>query len=199
VVKNNGIPPALSSVQHCVPWFTSTFARRAGLGVLSLCVVMLYVTHRRAGSGGKQARFYYKEAPRIAAAYSGAVPPLVELDDGIVAFTTGAKSLSGWGLAIDKAAVPFVRGPGKRRGPGSKRGLMDLAIERGYLRAATLNYKRVPLTRKSSDQQIRKAYRGLLTWHAKTHRFQVEYLSKDRRFSIVVGKPRSGKLKQASN
>jgi hypothetical protein len=172
-------------------WLRSPFARALALGTVSACVLSLYVSYRSPGSGGKAAQFYYEEAPRIAAAYAGSIPPLVELDDGIVAFATGAKSLSGWGLVLDREAAAIVRSSGKHRNKRRARGLMDLAIERGYVRCATLNYGGRKLARGSKDKAIRQTYRVLLGKFAKTHRFEVEYLSADKRFSIVVGKPKS--------
>jgi hypothetical protein len=161
--------------------------RYVTLGFTSAVIVFIYLTERRSNSGDKNARFYYEEAPRILAHYDSRVPPFVEYDDGIIAYSLGAKALSGWGLVLDREAAEYLK-VHKRTKTGS--GLMDLALKRGYNRAATVTYAEAKLTPKSNDQQIRDAYKHLLGSSARERRFRVEYLSQDGRFSIVVADPR---------
>ena len=179
---------ALDAVGH-IPWPTlGTPAPAILLGVLAASVLALDIHYRvPPGIGGRSSHFYYEEAPKVAAYYGGHVPPLVEYDDGIVAFATGAKALSGWGLAIDRDAVESAKSIAKQSLP---HGLMDLALERGYERCATLFYAGVPLAKDSSDKTIRQAYRFLLSRSSRGYRFSVEYLSDDQRFSIVKAEPR---------
>jgi hypothetical protein len=172
-------------------WLGAPLTRLTAIGALAAAVLALFVRSTQHGSPGRLARFYYDEAPLVAAAYGGNVPPLVEYDDGIIAFATGARSMSGLGLTIDKDAVADAGGIGKDRKARRSRGLMDLAIERGYVRCATLTYAAADLSLSSSDRVIRKAYRNLLGRFATNYRFRVEYLSADGAFSIVRGEPRN--------
>ncbi len=170
-------------------WLDAPLTRLTASGALAAAVLTYFVTSIQHGSG-RLAHFYYDEAPLVSAAYGGNVPPLVEFDDGIIAFSTGARSLSGWGLAIDKDAVAAAGGIGNDSNSRRSRGLMDLAIERGYVRCASLTYAG-GLSLSSGDRAIRKAYRPLLGRFATNYRFRVEYLSADGKFSIVRGEPRN--------
>ncbi len=159
----------------------------AALGFASAVTLTLYVTHRHGDNDSKNGRFYYEEAPRVLAHYKGQVPLFVEYDDGILAFSLGARALSGWGLVLDRDAAKFI----KRNPSGKPRpGLIDLALKRGYRRAATLTYGAHKLSYGSTDEEIRRSYQHLLGRKARKQRFRVEYLSTDGRFSIVVAEHR---------
>ncbi|HVU01749.1 MAG TPA: hypothetical protein VHE30_08355 [Polyangiaceae bacterium] len=144
----------------------------AGAAASSLAVL---VASRPAEGDIGYGAFYFDEAPRVRAFYAGKAPKMVEFDDGILSFTTRIPSLSGTGLTVDAAAVPFA-GKGRNAGFGQSR-LLDLGLSRGYDRFATFAYAHEHVRANATDRELRRAYPFLLGKNAAGCTLAVDYYS----------------------
>jgi hypothetical protein len=111
--------------------------RPAGLGAwltggaaTLLCIYCFFTVNRRFNYNTRYADFFFDEAPKIRAFYAGKQAGIVEVDDGIIAFSTHIPCMSGSGLNLDRQAFHAYR----------RRELFPLAVARGYDRVATLAY-----------------------------------------------------------
>jgi len=142
---------------------------RVGLVLACLVTISVFVGwHRRPDYHRRYIDFYFEEGPRVRAHYGADVPRIVEYDDGIVGFTTGFPTLSGFGLAADPEAVAALE-------HGS---LLRLARDRGFDRAASLVYWN--LGKASEGGPIPES-----EW-----RVVRDYEAEDGSFSIVAFEPR---------
>ncbi len=106
-------------------------ASPARVGLTGLVVLLTFaVGHRRPDYHWLYNDFYFVEAAQVRAFYGTDVPRVVEHDDGIIGFATRFPTMSGTGLMLDaEAAEAFEAGH-----------LYDLALDRGFDRAASLAY-----------------------------------------------------------
>lgn len=142
-----------------------------------LVVVGFLALHRKPDYHQNYADFYYEEAPRIHQHYGDRIPQIVEVDDGIIAFSLGYPTMSGLGFCLDRQAALA-----KRRGQ-----LFPLAHRRGFDRIASLVYLNgnlLPLRPDSPPVQIAHA---LVQSPAEVGPFQftLDYLSPSGRFAIA--------------
>jgi len=92
-------------------------------------LVVFSALHRRTDHHEKY-RLLYERRGAVAAAYGAKAPRVVEVDDGIVGFATGFRTLSGFGFAADPELLAAIRA-GR---------LLPLARARGFDRVASLVY-----------------------------------------------------------
>ncbi len=95
------------------------------------CGALVFVTfHVRRDHHQGYAHLYYETAPKVRAMYGSHPPKIVEFDDGIIAFSTGFKALSGFGFGLDlEAARALAEGK-----------LVRVAVARRYDRIASFTY-----------------------------------------------------------
>ena len=144
-----------------------------GTGVV---VVVFARFHRQLGYHSNYADFYFAEAPKVRDHYGSAMPKFVEGDDGIVAYSLGAPTMS-TGMGLDPAgAAAFSRGD-----------LLALALARGYDRLTSLVYSRGDaLGREPSPEQLRAWARQLAPFlDSNGYDFALDYLSADGHFAVV--------------
>jgi hypothetical protein len=96
----------------------------------TVCVYSFFVINGRFNYNTFYGDFFFDEAPKIRAFYAGKPAGILEVDDGIIAFSTHLPCMSGSGLNLDREAFRFYR-----RGE-----LFRLASARGYDRVASLAY-----------------------------------------------------------
>ncbi len=139
-----------------------------------LCVGLFVGLHRHEAYHRRFAWFFHVEAPRVRAHYGNNRPRLIEMDDGLVAFSTGFPTLSGIGLALDREAAHAF--------PGAQ--FFQLARRRGFDRMATLQYgdfTHIPDGQVASRFQGRFRHHVPGTWPG----LSVDYRSGDGSFVIV--------------
>lgn len=100
-------------------------------GCIALCLLVFFAFHRREQYHNRYAKFYFEEAEKIREFYKEYIPKIIENDDGIIAFSTGFPCMTGFGLALDREAFQYWK----------KGRLVELALERGFDRVASLVYK----------------------------------------------------------
>jgi hypothetical protein len=146
--------------------------------VVALTIGVFLTLHRQPGYHRRYADFYYDEGPRVRAHYAGREPRLVCYDDGIVAFTTGFPTMSGFGLNLDVEASAALR----------EARLLRLALDRGFDHVTSLVYATmsIPELADGSAAGARSYVRRL------AHRedlsgwcFSTDYYSAPSRFAIV--------------
>jgi len=134
----------------------------------SVCVIVFFVLHRRVGYHENYIRFYFDEARKIQNYYQGDPPKIIEYDDGIIAFSTGFPTMSGFGFALDQEAFIQLE----------KGNLTELAFERGFDRVTSLSYKNFSQTWSEDPEMI---------WFlpVENFTFSIEYVSPDDFFGII--------------
>lgn len=99
--------------------------------VLASAVAWLFVRfHYKPGYHLEYAKFYWETAPRVRRELSGKVPKLVEIDDGIVAYSLHVPSVSGIGFLLDREASRAKR---------AER-LFEVAYHRGFRAVSSFYY-----------------------------------------------------------
>jgi hypothetical protein len=182
---------SLASVRAMEPLFANRKRRQTLIpaSVFAVSTLVGYAHVRPQSQYPKRAEFYYEEAPKIRAFYGATPPKILEYDDGIITFATGFKAMSGMGLALDADAIPAAGGIG--RGRTGRNSLLDLALERGFVRFCTFSYAGKRLHGTSSDKDIREAYEHLIDDQARTYDLRVDYSSDDSDFSMISATPRA--------
>jgi hypothetical protein len=114
----------------------------------------------------RYAAFYFEEAPLVRRHYGSERPCMLEIDDGIVAFSTGYPTMSATGLTLDREAYAWLK----------RDQLVTLAVRRGCDRIASLVYFDLSGVRMDSSSE-KLAPKGIL--HSDTDRrllFSADYL-----------------------
>jgi hypothetical protein len=152
-------------------WLTRTVAVSLVLASLALVLRAFWRYHRRVGYQREWSYFYWEQAEKIRAHYGANLPKFLEYDDGIIAFSLGARTMS-HSLALD---------PEGHRGSAAV-GLFTVALERGHDRITSLDYPRsVKLRPDSSQAEIAGWIPQLGSGHI---RAAVDYLSEDGRTAV---------------
>jgi hypothetical protein len=137
--------------------------------------------------------FYFDEAPEVRDFYGVVRPRLVTFDDGIDAFALDVPSMSGTGLALDRAGIEALE-----RGE-----LLDLAYDRGFDRMSSVVYfDATGLTPSTPPEDVRARVREFLpAQDVERFDFHVEYASRralstpaagnDGRYVVITFAPRS--------
>jgi hypothetical protein len=115
--------------------------------------------------------------------YGNDAPKIIEIDDGIVAYSTGFEAMSGLGFALDKEAMLAKE----------NHRLLDIALERGFNRIATLNYfnwKGVTMDMSSMDIHTAIKDNMLNIPGLDDMDLKVEYISTNGNFAIIYIIPR---------
>jgi hypothetical protein len=158
-----------------------------------LAVACFALLGRPADYHRRYADFFFDEAPRVREAYASGEPKLFAFDDGIDAYALGFPSMSGTGLALDRAAVDA----------DERDELLQLASRRGFDRISSLVYFDASgLTPATPSDELRRRLRGLLGREdVDAFDFRVEYVSapdalstpwsgSDGRYVIIAMTPR---------
>ncbi len=140
-----------------------------------ICLLVFVIMHRRVGYHDNYIRFYFDEAKQIQTYYQNNPPQILEYDDGIIAFSLGYPTMSGFGFALDQEA--FVEAQNDK--------LVDIAFERGFDRITSLSYKNFSQTNAEDPEMV---------WFLPVDRykFTVEYASPDHFFGIIQINKKSG-------
>jgi hypothetical protein len=150
---------------------------RVWLAASAAFVVAFFVGfHRQLGYHRDYADFYLLEAPKVRAYYGPSMPRFLEGDDGIIAYSLGAPTMS-TGMGLDLAgAAAFKRGE-----------LLELALERGHDRLTSLVYTRGDrLGDHPSALDAREFARAVIPFaDSKPYQFALDYRSADGHFAIV--------------
>ncbi len=128
--------------------------------------------------------WFYQEAPNIRAYYQGQDVRLLEYDDGIIAYTTGFKTMSALGFCLDPQAQQALH----------EKNLLELAYNRGYRYIASHYYFRFSnLTKDSSPEEV-KTFLSSHGWigprEVEGFHFWIDYASDDNQF-VMIGYERS--------
>jgi hypothetical protein len=142
--------------------------------------IFVFVRFRRSDEfHARFSQFYWEEAPLVRAHY-GSKLKILEIDDGIVAYSLDVASMSG-GLMLDPEGV-------RARSSGH---LLRLAYARGFDRIASFAY--APLDLPSLVATASKATDLGKAWADNQDRgafdFSFDYVSRDRRFAILRMEP----------
>jgi hypothetical protein len=148
------------------------------LSMLLICSLFLFF-HRREDHHWLYAQMYLIEGPEVKLFYQGKEPKLIEVDDGIIAFSTGFKALSGTGLALDKES--FLQ---KQKGLLNQHGL-----KLGFDRKTTLVYQLPKYVHQSGKRPPgKKAAVEHITKFKKSNKnfsYEIEYISESGYFWIL--------------
>jgi hypothetical protein len=147
------------------------------LASCAVCVVAVFVRfHCQSDYHRAYADFYLLEAPKIRAHYGDEMPHFVECDDGIIAYSLGAPTMSNF-LGLDPAGIEA-----RERGD-----LLGLALERKYDRLTTLEYGvREGLGTNPSGSDLTTWAKGVVNFDdKKPYAFALDYRSADGHFAIV--------------
>jgi len=125
---------SLSLLQALTRRVRFTVPRKLGAAcALAIGVVALFVRfHHKPDYHRKFADFYWETAPRVRQALGDKLPKLIEVDDGIIAYSLRVPSMSGIGYVLDAEAQRA-----KRAGR-----LVDVAYHRGFRGVTTFYYAR---------------------------------------------------------
>jgi hypothetical protein len=147
------------------------------MSLCAACVVFVFVRfHRQVDYHRQFADFYFSEAPRVRAHYGSSMPKFLEDDDGIVAYSLGAPTMS-MGLGLDPEGVAaLLRGD-----------LLDLALQRHYDRLTSVVYVTGDrLSAEPDSNELRSWAKAILTFDdTKSYDFALDYRSTDGHFAIV--------------
>jgi hypothetical protein len=123
--------------------------------------------------------FYRTEVHGLRERYGEAPPPLVEYDDGVVAYLGGFPALSGFGFTADAEAVRHLQ----------QHTLLPLAQERGIERLACYTYYRAKGDRPGTpSDSLWARFRATFSWCREDfsrYRLEVDYASPTGRFSVL--------------
>src|SRR5262249_19233791 len=78
-------------------WFVS-------VACVGACLYCFFVLNDRGLYNNFYGDFFFDEAPKLKAFYGDRQPKILEMDDGIIAFSTHYPCMSGSGLHLDRAA-----------------------------------------------------------------------------------------------
>jgi hypothetical protein len=166
-----------------IDWLEKNFRvekAQAGLvALLMLGVLAFYTFVYHDAEYNQRYAWFYNESGRIQNYYAGSTAKFIEYDDGIIAYTTGIASLSGFGFNLDKEAFQAL----------SQNQLLELAYQRGYGYIASYYYfgsgrfTRSSTTVEISEYLASRAYIGPA--EVQDFTFSVDYMSEDGRFSII--------------
>ena len=101
--------------------------------VYTFLSILIFTTLHKSGTyHNRFEQFFYSEGSKIKSFYNerGITPKLVSIDDGIVAYSTGFKTMSGHGHVLDKKAFEELL----------KGKLFKISFERGFDRVTSLIY-----------------------------------------------------------
>ena len=132
--------------------------------------------HRQLGYHRRYADFYLDEAPKVRAHYGPSMPKFIEGDDGIVAYSLGAPTMS-TSMGLDVAAAAAL----------AHGRLLDLALERRYNRLTSLVYTPGDLlgANPSATQISFWGRRVLPVDESKGYGYTLDYRSADGHFAVV--------------
>jgi hypothetical protein len=156
-----------------IDWFGVKSRKKDPLMVLIIIisVMLFYLFVYHTDTHNDRYRLIYEERPRILKHYRGKIPQIVEYDDGIIAYTTGFPSMSGFGFCLDKEA-------GEAMTEGH---LLDIAYERKFRYIASLNYFRFGLSPESTPESIKKYLQSISSFIGQSdlskYKFQIDYSS----------------------
>lgn len=165
-------PPGIAvPVRSRRPWIWPALA--------ALCLLAFGFLHRRPDHHWLYAQMYLVEGPEARAFYGSSPPKLLEVDDGILAFSTGFPSMSGTGLALDVEAA-HARQVGR---------LLPLALDRDFDRSSSLVYG-LPLGvsargRVAPGEEGARAHINRFLDTRRGYAFETEYISSSGYFWIV--------------
>jgi hypothetical protein len=139
-------------------WCARVDLSRRVVVVAAACVLvsaLVFVTlGRRDDYHRRFADLWFDGAPALLAAYPDGVPPVLEFDDGIDVVALETQGLSGIGLMLDDEAIEAYEDDR----------LLDLALERGVDRIASLAYfDATGLTKDTPSDELRERIAMLLT------------------------------------
>jgi hypothetical protein len=140
-----------------------------GAVAAATCLIVFFTINRRLDVNTNYARFYYEEGPKLVAHYRDNKPSILELDDGIIAFSTHFPCMSGSGLHLDREGfAAYLR-----------RDLYSLAHARGFTRLASVMYMaNFKLALDSPSFQIWSAFHSVVNGRdVQRFDFKVEYQS----------------------
>jgi hypothetical protein len=149
----------------------------AWLAVCAASVVIVFVLfHRQLGYHRNYADFYFVEAPKLCARYGSTMPKFIEGDDGIIAYSLGAPTMS-TGMGLDPAGAAAMLGGD----------LLGLALTRGYDRLTSLVYTLGDaLGRDPSPADLRAWAHSVTSFDdSKGYDFALDYRSANGHFAVV--------------
>lgn len=154
---------------------------RVPIVVTALISILVFVgLHRRPDYHENFANFYLVEAPALRSHYAASPPRVIEFDDGIFAFATGFRTMSGFGFMLDAEA----------HAASQRNALGDLALARGFDRMATVSYREpraVGLTLSTPVSDLPVFFTDLLgpgMGEVADLRVELDYLSATGRFAV---------------
>jgi hypothetical protein len=146
----------------------------AGVAVLGpMALLLFWRFQHKPDYHRKFAEFYWETAPRVRRELGAKLPKLVEMDDGIVAYSLGVPSVSGFGYVLDAEAQRA-----KRAGR-----LFDVAYHRGFRAVSTFYYARHGKLERAGKQAALDWAGSLLGEDLSSYTASVLY--EDRTFTIV--------------
>ena len=167
------------------PRFRGRRARWLSVAWIAACVACAGVVfgryQRQPDYHRKYADFYFSEAPKVRAHYGPDMPRFVEGDDGIVAYSLGAPTMS-TGMGLDPAGAAALR-----RGD-----LLEIALERQHDRLTSLVYTTGDsLSSEPTPQELRAWAHSVVPFdESKPYDFALDYRSADGHFAVVKARRR---------
>ena len=143
----------------------------------AVTVIYFVGLHRHPRHGEAFASFYFDEAPKVMEHYREASPDLFSWDDGIIAFSTGFRTLSGTGFVGDPEAIEWKM----------RETLGDLAVDRGFDRFTSLIYFQLgELSPDASSDEIEAFVAPRFCLEEKgEYQFSVDYRGASSGFAII--------------
>lgn len=173
----------------------AVLARAAAFAASATFFVAVYLAAEPIGPSLLEDRSYspasnyytFQERDRVREFYGGELPKIVELDDGIIAYSFGAPTLSGLRFCLDPESARHLLA-------GNGRDLLSLAYRRGYDRLASSHYMYHPIIYSGAPSPVLTEFlhRSVALEDLTPFRWQVEYLSRTffiLRFEPIAGGP----------
>ncbi len=164
-------------------WLQSNISSPATIPVLFLLGTLFYSFVYRSENYNSHYANLFNQRNEIRDFYGNDTPKIIEIDDGIIAYSTGFEAMSGLGFALDKEAMLAKE----------EHRLLYIALERGFNRIATLNYfnwKGVTMDMSSMDIHTAIKDNMLNIPGLDDMDLKVEYISMNGNFAIIYIIPR---------
>jgi hypothetical protein len=164
-------------------WLQSNISSLASIPVLFLLGTLFFSFVYRSENYNSHYANLFNQRNEISDFYGNDAPKIIEIDDGIIAYSTGFEAMSGLGFALDKEAMLAKE----------EHRLLYIALERGFNRIATLNYfnwKGVTMDMSSTDIHTAIKDNMLNIPGLDDMDLKVEYISTNGNFAIIYIIPR---------